>query len=163
VKNNYWKSKAVQFDSKFEEALAGSGLLREAEYHPDDKIVYQVEHKYTTDWKYFNGHKVYLIESKGRFMDRAEATKYVYIRNNLSKDTELIFLFQNPKVKMPGAKPRKDGTTQTMAEWADRNKFKWYIADTIREGVGMLKDEDSVQKFKELNKQLRTVKSRKRK
>ena len=72
-----------------------------------------------------------MIEAKGRFMDSAEARKYLFIRDALPFGTELIFLFYNYKTPMPRAKVRKDGTKCTHGEWASKNNFRWFTENTI--------------------------------
>lgn len=122
---------ARKFDSKFEEELK-KGILSKASYHPGS-IKYTVEHKYTTDFVVRTDSKEYLIEAKGRFRDRQEATKYVWVGKALKPNQELVFVFYNPSYAMPHAKARKDGTKQTHAEWAERNGFRWFNKETIEE------------------------------
>ena len=43
----------------------------------------------------------------------------------------LVFLFSNPSAPMPAAKKRKDGTKRSHAEWAEKNKFRWYSVDSL--------------------------------
>ena len=114
------------YDSKFEYDLH-KGPLKGVKYHTD-KVSYTSEHTYEPDFVY----KHYLIEAKGRFRTRDEATKYIWIKRSLVFE-ELVFIFQNPKTPMPGAVRRKDGTKQSMAEWANKNGLKWYTKDTIKE------------------------------
>ena len=71
------------------------------------------------------------MESKGRFWDHAEYSKYLWVKKALPRNTELVFLFANPASPMPGAKRRKDGTKRTHAEWAETNGFRWYSEDTM--------------------------------
>jgi len=96
------------------------------------KITYERHstHTYTPDFVSASGK--FLIELKGRFRTTAEARKYLYIVRSLwltfdiSKgDRELCFIFMNPKVAMPGARRRKDGTKLSHGEWAERHGFKW--------------------------------------
>lgn len=75
------------------------------------------------------GFKIY-IEAKGRFRDSGEARKYIDVRNGLSKDEEIVFLFYNPYTPMPRAKKRADGTKLTMAEWATKHKFRYFTRET---------------------------------
>lgn len=126
-RNNKWKGKYRGADSKWEGELA-SGVLRKCEFHPT-AIPYIVEHKYTPDFKI----KDIYIEAKGRFMDRTEASKYLWVRKKLPKNTELVFLFMKPNCAMPHAKKRKDGTKMTHAEWAEKNEFRWFTEETIKE------------------------------
>ena len=66
-------------------------------------------------------------------MDSTEAAKYVWIRKRLKKNEELVFLFMKPNTPMPHARKRKDGTKRTHAEWAEKNNFRWFTEETIKE------------------------------
>ena len=126
-RNNKWRGKYRGADSKWEGELS-VGVLKNCEHHPD-KVEYVVEHNYTPDFK----HKDILIEAKGRFMDSSEAAKYVWIRKKLPEGIELVFLFMKPSCAMPHARKRKDGTKRTHAEWAEKNNFRWFTEETIKE------------------------------
>ena len=112
----------IKYRSKLEKAIheANTELL----YEPKEyKLEYNVPHVYQPDfidpyepWIYY--------EAKGRFRTSAEARKYVEIQKQ-HPEISIVFLFQNPRTKMPGARPRKDGTTLTMAEWADKHNFRY--------------------------------------
>ncbi len=129
--NPYWKNINRKFDSKFEEELH-LGCLSHCEFHPKEKIAYTVPRHYHPDFVWENDKGLtHIIEAKGRFEDTATATKYRHIRDNLPDLSELVFLFQTPKLPMPRAKLRKDGTKQTHQEWADRHNFRWFTIDTI--------------------------------
>jgi hypothetical protein len=125
------RAKLMAFDSKFEKELY-DGVLRDLSYH-SDPIPYTIERRYYPDFLYNDmGTSItYLIEAKGRFWDSAEASKYVHIRAALPSSHRLVFLFQDPNKPMPHSRKRKDGTKQTHAEWAERNKFDYYTIDTI--------------------------------
>lgn len=123
--NNAWRNQYRGADSKWEGELS-KGLLQNCEFHPG-KVEYMVEHTYTPDFKQGN----ILIEAKGRFMDSAEARKYIWIRKALPPGEELVFLFYNYKTPMPHSKARKDGTKFTHAEWATKNNFRWFTENTI--------------------------------
>lgn len=73
------------------------------------------------------------MEIKGYFQDAAEASKYLWVRKALGPDEELIFVFETPTKAMHWLKVRKDGTKQTMAEWADKHGFTWYDEKTFLE------------------------------
>lgn len=75
------------------------------------------------------------IEIKGYFQDAAEASKYLWVRKALPEGSELRFVFETPTKAMHWLKARKDGTKQTMAEWADKNGFTWYSEDEFVEFV----------------------------
>lgn len=118
-----------KYDSIWEAVLHES-ILKDWDHHVDN-IKYVVEHKYEPDFVRKIGRKKILLESKGRFWDFAEYNKYVWVKKNLPKNTELVFLFANPSAPMPGAKRRKDGTKRSHAEWANANGFRWFSEDTI--------------------------------
>ncbi len=117
------------YDSTFEYELH-TGILDGWSHHPDT-VPYIVEHKYHPDFiKEING-KIILLEAKGRFWDYAEFNKYVWIKQALPENTELVFLFANPSAPMPQAKRRKDGTKRSHGEWATANGFVWYSRQSI--------------------------------
>ena len=94
-------------------------------------IEYSIPHKYHPDFIRVINDKIIYLEAKGRFWDHAEYTKYKWIREHLPEDCELVFLFSNPSAPMPAAKKRKDGTKRSHAEWAEKNKFRWYSVDSL--------------------------------
>jgi len=96
-----------------------------------DLIKYVIEKTYEIDFVREIEGKLILLEVKGRFWDHAEYSKYIWIRKTLPENTELVFLFQNPLVPMPGAKKRKNGTKRSHAEWADRNNFRWFSEESL--------------------------------
>lgn len=131
-----WMAGAAKADSKWEGKLRDT-VLKDTVYHPN-KIDYRVKHTYSPDFMVVRGDMykdniVTYIEAKGRFRDSTEASKYKWIRESLPAGTELVFLFHSPHKPMPHAKTRKDGTKQTHAEWAERNGFRWFDEDTIKE------------------------------
>lgn len=117
------------YDSLFEYDLH-RGTLRHWQHH-DGFIKYFIEKTYYPDYfREIDGKKIY-IEAKGRFRDRPEATKYIWVREQLKDDEELVFLFANPFTPMPGARKRSDGSKQTHADWAKKNKFRWFVEQNI--------------------------------
>lgn len=72
-----------------------------------------------------------LVEAKGYFQDSAEAAKYKWVREALPDGYELVFLFEKPDTRIHYLSRRKDGSKMSMAEWADKNKFRWFTLDTI--------------------------------
>lgn len=84
--NNKWRASLRGADSKWEGEL-GKGILKNWEHHPE-KIAYTIDHTYTPDF----GKGNLIIEAKGRFMDSAEARKYVWIRDSLPNGKELLFI-----------------------------------------------------------------------
>lgn len=115
----------ARIDSKWEKKLAET-LFRSATFKPD-KIDYKITKTYTPDFLVKAGVRDIYVEAKGRFRDRDEARKYIFIRDELDKqDKHFVFLFYDPLKPMPFAKKRKDGTKQTHAEWAEKNNFEYY-------------------------------------
>ena len=80
----------------------------------------------------YNGLVAY-VEAKGYFQDATESAKYIWIREVLGPNEELVFLFENPDTKLHYLAKRKDGTKMTMREWAEKNKFRWFTVDTLPE------------------------------
>ena len=117
------------YDSNWEYVLH-SGILKDWEHHTN-KVPYIVEHTYEPDFvRNLEGKKI-LLESKGRFWDYAEYSKYIWIKKVLEEDTELVFLFLKPSAPMPQAKRRKDGTKRSHGEWASANGFRWFSTESI--------------------------------
>ena len=112
------------------EYLLHDTILNDWSHHAD-KVNYVVEHSYEPDFVRTLQNKKILLESKGRFWDHAEYSKYKWFRENLPEDTELVFLFANPSAPMPNSKMRKDGTKRTHGEWATTNNFRWYTEATL--------------------------------
>lgn len=125
--------------SKFEEAVAEQLQLRGWRYE-SEKIKYKIpesEHTYTPDFsrpedRPSKAKSKTVVESKGRFRSRAECEKYTHIRNS-NPDIEIVFILQNPRVAMPGAKRRKDGSIYTIGDWCERNHFRFYTLQTLLE------------------------------
>ncbi len=124
------------YDSWFEYELH-LGVLKDCEYHPRT-ITYVQEKQYEPDFVVKGFNSQFLIEAKGRVRDSEEARKYVDIRKQLDNGTEglnykmeLVFLFYHPDTPMPRARRRHDGSRFTMAEWADKNGFRYYTSETI--------------------------------
>lgn len=127
-----WRG-AHKFDSKFEKKLQ-EGILSFAHYHPD-RIEYEIRKtcKYTPDFVFEIEGKTIYVEAKGRFRTSDEANKYIHIRKALKPNEELVFLFMKGSTPMPNAKRRKNGTKNSMAEWAEKNEFVWYNEETFAE------------------------------
>jgi len=96
--------------------------------HHTEKLPYVSRHTYEPDFIRKCGDRTIYIEVKGRFRDNSEAAKYPFVRETLSSDEELIFIFQDAAKAMPFAKKRKDGTKYSHAEWAIKNNFRYYCA-----------------------------------
>ena len=123
------KEKIKGYDSVWEYILHDT-LLKDWEHHAE-KVTYVVEHTYQPDFTRALQGTLILLESKGRFWDHAEYSKYIWVKKNLPPNVELVFLFANASAPMPGAKVRKDGTKRTHGEWATANGFRWYTEDTL--------------------------------
>ncbi len=130
--NPAWKRANRNYDSKFELKLH-EGVLSHCDFHTKETFDYTTSHKYHPDFIWRANGKTFLIESKGRFEDTAEASKYRHIRDHLADGVEIIFLFQRPANAMPRAKVRKDGSKATHGEWATRHNFRWFTEETIGE------------------------------
>jgi len=104
----------VGYDSCLEYDLHNNEL-KGWNYHPTERVSYAVPSTYEPDFKLqinmepsCSGNqgrlREILVEVKGRFRTRQEATKYIYVRQSLEEETnqtgkeqELIFLFQDAK------------------------------------------------------------------
>jgi len=129
-KKRYFKKKedslkGTGYDSLLEKRLHET-TLKETEFHPKEKHHYSVPHTYEVDFKYEKDGKVYLLETKGRFRDSAEARKYLFIREYLPENHELIFIVENELTRFPFAKKRKNGTYRTQVEWFKDNGFRYW-------------------------------------
>lgn len=103
-----------------------------------EPVPYVIEHKYKPDFKVSTlqpcgSTKHLLVEVKGYFQEASEAAKYVWVREALPPDTELVFIFERPNTACHWLSKRKDGTKQSMAEWAERNGFRWFTLETFKE------------------------------
>lgn len=117
-----------KYDSKFEKLI--DEKFPEIEYHPTEKVPYVMEHEYEPDFIYYSTKKFY-IESKGRFRDRKESSKYPAIKKSLLENEEIIFILMKRNTPMPNAKKRKDGTKQTMEEFLEKNGFRYFYIDNF--------------------------------
>ena len=99
--------------------------------HHRGLVEYSIQHKYHPDFIKVIDNKIIYLEAKGRFWDYPEYSKYKWVREYLPEDCELVFLFSDPYAAMPAAKKRKDGTKRSHAEWAERNKFRWFHKDNL--------------------------------
>lgn len=125
------------YDSRLEADLHKKEL-KKLTYHPQEKIRYVTTHYYEPDFFYETPERLVYIEVKGYFRTRSEASKYIAVKETFEheeqeKQKELIFVFQDANKPMPNAKKRKDGTKQTMGEWATNNNIRY--ACLKREGV----------------------------
>ena len=95
------KDKIKGYDSIWEYILHDT-LLKDWKHHAD-KVSYVIPHTYEPYFTRTLQGKLILLESKGRFWDHAEYSKYVWVKKHLPKNMELVFLFANPSAPMPGA------------------------------------------------------------
>lgn len=114
--------------SKFEVDL--KKRLKGCRYEPF-KLQYTWESEYVPDFVP-NCDQNILIEAKGRFRTTQEARKYQAVQKS-NPDVEIVFVFMNPKVPMPGARKRKNGTKISHGEWAELNNFRWFTLGTLPE------------------------------
>jgi hypothetical protein len=121
--------KGTGYDSKLEQRLH-EGPLSQAEHH-NGKLPYTWEHTYEPDFVVHHGGSTILVECKGYFMDREDATKYLWVRKSLPEGTKLIFCFENPHKGIHFQSKRQNGSRMTHAEWAEKNGFEWYDESTI--------------------------------
>lgn len=147
------------YDSKLEHRLHTTALSS-CQHHPDkqDLIKYSIPHTYEYDFMFEYEDKLYLIETKGRFRDSTEASKYKHINDHLRqwdlfkespcKDIELVFIFEKASTPFPFAKKRKDGTKMTHGEWASKNGFRW-LCDKRSDLQGVVSEKDLVEVFNE--------------
>lgn len=106
-------------------------LLPNTEYEPY-KIHYPINKMCTYLPDFVDEDRRIIWEFKGYFRMRADASKYLPIVEACKEQGwRFIFIFQNPKVAMPGVRLRANGTRQTVAEWAQRNNFEWVTIRSI--------------------------------
>lgn len=123
-------TKKVRYRSGLEQKL-GNTVFKDLKYEPF-KLEYPVEKISTYTPDFVDEKKKILYEAKGYFRIRSDATKYTYIVPAMEKlGWRFIFIFEKPHTAMPGVRVRKNGTKQSMAEWADLNGFEWYPMMTI--------------------------------
>lgn len=118
-----------KYDSKFEKKVHET--FPELEFHPEDRVPYVMEHEYEPDFVYVANDEKYFIETKGRFRDRREASKYPAAKKGLLENEEIIFILMKKGVAMPNAKKRKDGTKQTMEEYLEKHGFRYFYIDNF--------------------------------
>ena len=107
------------------EAKVHKHILPHCDYEPWRLDYRPVAKQYICD--FVDEKRKIIWETKGYFRTRDEASKYFPIIEAAEKaGYRFIFLFQHPHNRMPGVRVRKDGTRQTMSEWATKNKLEWY-------------------------------------
>lgn len=106
-------------------------LLPNTDYEPY-KIKYEVHKQCTYLPDFVDEDRKIIFEAKGHFRLRPDASKYIpIVAQCKANGYRFIFIFQNPKTPMPGVRVRRDGTKQTMADWAKTNKFEWCTVRSI--------------------------------
>lgn len=120
------------YDSMLEKTLHET-KLSECRFHcKEDKVSYSVPHTYEPDFVWEHNGMTYLIETKGRFTDPAEARKYLFIREALDETKyELVFVFQKKGTRFPYARKRLNGTYMSQEEWSDKNNFRHWTKDSF--------------------------------
>lgn len=104
----------MNFRSKLEEMV--QGLLGAEWMYEPFTIPYISKHRYTPD--FVRGG--ILVEVKGYFRP-GDTQKYKAIRDSLPEEQELVFFLSSPFKKV-----RKGGML-TMAQWCDKEGFKWFV------------------------------------
>ena len=102
-------------EKKFAE-LTPRGMFKFEPY----TLPYTIHRNYKPDFVFGD----YLIECKGYFRV-GDTQKYKAIRDSLPKKKQLVFLLYNPDKKL------RKGSKMTMAEWCEKEKFKWYTLEDI--------------------------------
>ena len=84
-----------------------------------------VEHKYKPDFTTIaqDGHNIYW-ELKGRIRNKAEADKYIYIKQS-NQTIDLRFIIMDKKTLMPRSKKT------TLYDWLKKNSFTVYVYPDI--------------------------------
>lgn len=105
------------------------------EFHPSP-LPYQMQREYNPDFaihmpRSSHGKHLLYVEVKGYFQDAAEMQKYPWIRESLRGPQELVFVFEDPGKEIHFYKRRKDGTKLSMAEWAEKNGFRWFTLESF--------------------------------
>tara|TARA_R100000781_G_scaffold111892_3_gene78709 strand:- start:1147 stop:1500 length:354 start_codon:yes stop_codon:yes gene_type:complete len=111
--------KTKKYRNKFEEQVGI--ILGNSFSYEKFKIPYVVHRNYIPD--FVNGHT--LIECKG-FFRAGDVQKYKAIKNSLHLPDELVFVLHNPRKKL------RKGSKMNMSEWCEKEGFRWFTVDTIR-------------------------------
>lgn len=129
--------KGTPYDSLTEQRLHET-IFSTARFHDKrDRVGYSIPHRYEPDFVVEEGDKKFIIEVKGYFQDRAECSKYPHIKETLSENEELVFIFEKPNKPMHFQSTRVDGSKMTHCEWADKHGFRYFGPDvTLEEIIG---------------------------
>lgn len=140
-RNRRWVHARRKADSNWEVDL-GEGILKNYDFHNKNyDLKYSIPKTYQPDFVkvHHSGTMIY-VESKGFFVDRSEMRKYIFIKEALDNmrspeggPCKLVILFWDSNYKVPGSKPRKDGTRLSYGEWATKQGIEWYDEDTFPE------------------------------
>jgi len=135
----------ITYDSKFEHEILQETGLKKQHYHAI-KVPYVIhsEHIYHPDFTatlFSNVPKLAQVihfEAKGRFNFQQDLAKYKHIVSSLPSNERLVFIFQNPNTKIPGAKVRKDGSYLTNGQWANKQKIYWTTVKEVDEYLSIV-------------------------
>lgn len=119
-KKDYGKFKS-HFEVEVSDKLGKDNYeISELEY-----IVPAVKHLYTPDFTTVaqDGHNIYW-ELKGRIRNKAEADKYLYIKQS-NPEIDLRFIIMDKKTLMPRSKKT------TLFDWLKKNGFPVYVYPDI--------------------------------
>lgn len=117
--------KGLPYDSLLEKRLHETHL-QGANHHPEP-IPYTWEHTYEPDFVLGN----ILVECKGYFQDRADCTKYIWVKRALPPEKELVFVFEDPNKPIHFQAKRTNGSRMRHFEWAEKHGFRWFSEQTI--------------------------------
>ena len=112
------KTNIIKYRNNFE-ANIGEKLV-DWNYEPYH-IPYVTKRKYIPDFTKGN----ILVEAKGYFRV-GDTQKYKAIRDSLFSQ-ELVFVLTNASKKV------RKGSKITMGEWCEKEGFKWFTLDTLKE------------------------------
>ena len=112
------KKNIIKYRNKFEANIGEK--LADWSYEPYH-IPYVTKRKYIPDFTKGN----ILVEAKGYFRV-GDTQKYKAIRDSLFSQ-ELVFVLTNANKKV------RKGSKITMGEWCDKEGFKWFTLDTLKE------------------------------
>lgn len=113
------KNTTNKYRNKFESTIAEK-LTTDWNYEPYS-IPYIVKRKYIPDFVRGN----ILVECKGYFRV-GDTQKYKAIRDSLTTQ-ELVFILYDNKKKI------RKGAKMNMGEWCDKEGFKWFVMENIKE------------------------------
>lgn len=127
--------KGTGYDSFFEKHIHENVIPNARFHNKDDKVSYIVPHTYEPDFVMEKDGKTFYVETKGRFRDSTEARKYLFVREHLPDNSELVFVWEKSNTPFPFARKRKDGSKATHEEWATKNGFRNWVQTNFREEV----------------------------